>query len=146
MGNGSRFPDPTCSESQRWTMRGLRDNHERASLGLHNRERGRKSEMSKTLDDLIRGQHLPQSVIEDMEKTEPGMLSAALGEMVYARSHDKEMHSVYPEKIYLKVTPRSKYMAEQIGVENQHIKSDAVIAKVIALLDALALQHALERR
>ncbi len=102
--------------------------------------------MSKTLDDLIQGRHLPKSIIEDMEKTEPGMLSAALGEMVYARSHDKEMHSVYPEKVYLKVTPRSEYMAKQIGVDGQYIKSDAVITKVIALLDALALQHALERR
>jgi hypothetical protein len=102
--------------------------------------------VSKTLNDLIRGQHLPKSLIEDMEKTEPGMLSAALGEMVYARSHDGQMKSCYPEKVYLKTTPRSEYMATQIGVEDNYVKSDVVVAKVIALLDALALQHALERR
>lgn len=82
-------------------------------------------------------------------------IAKALEAMVYDRSHDKTMHSLYPEKVYLG-NCRSEYMAKQIGVEKtdgsagavygHYVKSDVVIAKVIALLDALALQHALERR
>jgi hypothetical protein len=111
--------------------------------------------MSKTLEDLIQGRHLPKSVIKSMEETEPGMLAKALEAMVYDRSHDKTMHTLYPEKVYLG-NCRSEHMAQKIGVEKtegtagavygHYIKSDVVIAKVIALLDALALQHALERR
>jgi hypothetical protein len=102
--------------------------------------------MPKTLDDLIRGQHLPKGVLEDMEKTEPGMLAGLLEEMVYSRSHDDKMNSVYPEKVYIKVSPRSEYMATQLGVEGSYIKSDLVIRRAIELLNALSLQYALERR
>lgn len=115
----------------------------------------RNAPLSKTLDDLIQGRHLPKDIIDRMGDTEPGMLAKALEAMVYDRSHDATMHSIYPEKVYLG-NCRSEYMAQKIGVEKtqgstglicgQYVKSDVVIGHVIALLDALALQHALERR
>ena len=102
--------------------------------------------MSKTLNDLIRGNHIPQRVIEQMEKTEPGMLSAALGAMVYARSHDGKMNSVFPEKVYLGNPKGPAWMQKNLGSEDAYIKTDVAITKTIELLDALALQHALENR
>jgi hypothetical protein len=111
--------------------------------------------VSKSLEDLIQGKYLPKDIVDCMEETEPGLLAKALEAMVYARSHDKTMSSVYPEKVFLG-NCRSQFMAEKVGGETSvgadvgvygcYIKSDVVIGRVIALLDALALQHALERR
>jgi hypothetical protein len=102
--------------------------------------------MSKTLN-YLRGKFIPKHVEERMEKSEPGLLSHALGEMVYARSHDKEMHSVFPEEVYLGAC--DDYMAKEIGAYAKgsppyfYIKTDMVLAKTIALLDAYSLKDAL---
>ena len=109
--------------------------------------------MSKTLNDLMMGGHLPADLIKKMENTEPGMLAKALDAMVYDRSHDDKMRTVYPERVYLGLG-LNDWMAERIGCDatdkgasyGRYIKSDVVIAKVIALLDALSLQYALENR
>src|SRR6267154_4572750 len=106
--------------------------------------------MSKTLADLIQNRHIPEAVHNKMVTTEAGILASALEDMVYNRSHDAKMHSVYAEKCFIMTTPAAKYIAGKLGFEvsddysGAHIKSDALVARVIELLDALALQEVLK--
>lgn len=102
--------------------------------------------MSKSLLDLLMGKYIPSSIYAKMEKTEPGWLSHAIGEMMYARSHDEKMCSIFPEKVYIGSPPPDEYMVKRLGSEGNYIKTDVVLAKLVELLDALALQYALENR
>lgn len=106
--------------------------------------------MSKTLADLVQNRHIPEAVHKKMGTTEAGILASALEDMVYNRSHDDKMHSVYAEKCFIVTTPAAKYIAGKLGFDvddkfsGAYIKSDALVARVIELLDALALQEVLK--
>ena len=98
--------------------------------------------MSKTFEELW--PYIPERAREQIERTEPGFLAHLLGEMVYARSHDKAMHSMYPEKIYVgNLLSKDEYMKKKLGVENDYIKSDMIVRKVIDLLNAYSLKEGL---
>ena len=100
--------------------------------------------MKQLIDDLVRQGVLPAKVQEKMYKTEAGVLVVGLEAMVYARSHDATMHSVYPEKVH--VGKVYEYAAEKCGYAPPYANSDVIIGGAIELLKRIALKEALNER